>query len=205
MAMSKRAPSWVLAVFCWNLSSLRSCRWGSTSTSWHTSDNNSTVISLTSLWHIEGNPPFGQDRAWSTEKLVPHAQWEGVREGIQCGTGRYIELHVWSSRQHEQERQRLYACAFIHRRIHPQLVHVPRSRSFREHYFINYLFIYYVILTAFRIILSTWLYNYFFWSHFVVLQLIFFTISLDPPLVSPPSYQLLPPPLTSTSVQYPPS
>ena len=62
------------------------------------------------------------------------------RKGVPLGpeekqkeqTGRYIELHVWSSHQHEQA-QRLYICAFVHRRIYPQLVHVSRPRSFREH------------------------------------------------------------------------
>ena len=56
--------------------------------------------------------------------------------------------------------QRLYGCAFVHRRIDPQLVYVSRPRSFLKHYLlIHYLFIYDVILTTFRIILSTWLYN----------------------------------------------
>ena len=35
-----------------------------------------------------------------------------IKQG--CGTGRYIELHVWSSHQHERA-QRLYVCAFVHR------------------------------------------------------------------------------------------
>ena len=69
-----------------------------------------------------------------------------------CGTGRYIELHVWSSHQHERARQ-LYVCAFIHRRIYPRLVHVSRPRSFREHYYyliiIIFLFIYDIILLHF--------------------------------------------------------
>ena len=51
-----------------------------------------------------------------------------IKQG--CGTGHYIELHI--CHQHEQA-QRLHSCAFVHRRIYPQLVHVFRPRSFREH------------------------------------------------------------------------
>ena len=36
----------------------------------------------------------------------------------------------------------------------------------------------------------------------VVLQFIFSPLSLDPPLVSPPSYQLLPPPLQLNTAMY---
>ena len=49
-----------------------------------------------------------------------------------CGTGRYIELHVRLSHQHGQA-QRLYVCAFIHRRINPRLVCVSRPHSFLKH------------------------------------------------------------------------
>ena len=46
----------------------------------------------------------------------------------ECGTGRYIELHVWSSHQHERA-QRLYVCAFVQRRIDPRLVYVSSRVS----------------------------------------------------------------------------
>ena len=53
-----------------------------------------------------------------------------IKQG--CGTGHYIELHVWSSHQHERVQQ-LYVCAFVHRRIDPRLVYVSRSHSFLKH------------------------------------------------------------------------
>ena len=77
--------STVLNISCFVIKflSVSGCKWGSTSTSWHTSVSRSAIKSLTSLWQIDGNSPFGQDRAWSTENVEPHAQWEGIREGSQ--------------------------------------------------------------------------------------------------------------------------
>ena len=51
-----------------------------------TSDKRFAVRSLISLCLMEGNPPFGQDKACSTEKLVPQSQpaipkAQGIPEG----------------------------------------------------------------------------------------------------------------------------
>ena len=83
-----------------------------------------------------------------------------IKQG--CGAGCYVELHVRSTHQHEQA-YLLYGCAYIHRQIYPCLVHVSSPCSFLNIIFIIYLFIHIIndiILTTFRIILSTWLYNY---------------------------------------------
>ena len=48
-----------------------------------TSESRLAVMSRISLCLIEGNPPLGHDRAWSTEKFLPQAQVVGVREGCQ--------------------------------------------------------------------------------------------------------------------------
>ena len=48
-----------------------------------TSDKRFAVRSLISLCLMEGNPPFGQDKACSTEKLVPQSQLVGARSGSQ--------------------------------------------------------------------------------------------------------------------------
>ena len=47
-----------------------------------TSDKRFAVRSLISLCLMEGNPPFGQDKACSTEKLVPQSQLVGARFGM---------------------------------------------------------------------------------------------------------------------------
>ena len=77
-----------------------------------------------------------------------------IKQG--CGAEYYIEIHIWSSHQHEQA-YLLYGCAFIHRRIYPSLVHVSWPRSFLKYYLFIYLFIYSfnlydVISTAFLIV-----------------------------------------------------
>ena len=66
-AISKCAPSWVLAEVADKCSPEIGCRCGSVQTSLHTSDSRLAVRSLISLCLIEGNPPFGQDKACSTE------------------------------------------------------------------------------------------------------------------------------------------
>ena len=48
-----------------------------------TSESRLAVVSRISLCLIEGNPPLGHDRTWSTEKILPQAQVVGVREGCQ--------------------------------------------------------------------------------------------------------------------------
>ena len=52
-------------------------------TSLQTSVIRLAVRSLTSLWRSVGEKTFGQDRACSTVKLVPHGQVEGVCSGCQ--------------------------------------------------------------------------------------------------------------------------
>ena len=49
----------------------------------HTSVSNLAVRSLMSLCLIEGRAPVGQLKAYSTEKLQPHTQCEGIRVGFQ--------------------------------------------------------------------------------------------------------------------------
>ena len=48
-----------------------------------TSESRLAVMLRISLCLIEGNPPLGYDRAWSTEKFLPQAKVVGVREGCQ--------------------------------------------------------------------------------------------------------------------------
>ena len=82
-----------------NVSPVIGCRVGSTHTSWHTSVNKFAVRSLISLWRTIGNPPLGQDKACSTEKLAPQAQLEGEaklfeREGSEPLSPGRGPLHV---------------------------------------------------------------------------------------------------------------
>ncbi len=66
-----------------NVSPVRGCRPGSTDTSWLTSVSKLAVMSLISLWRIDGKPPREQEKACSTEKFAPHAQFVGVPGGGQ--------------------------------------------------------------------------------------------------------------------------
>ena len=77
-ATSKRALSCVFAERWDNTSPDSGCRLGSTDTQWHTSDNRDAVMSLTSLCLIDGKPPVGHDKAWSTENWWPQLQLDGV-------------------------------------------------------------------------------------------------------------------------------
>ena len=74
--MSEQAPSWILADVPASVSSV--IGWvSSTDTSWHTNERRLAVTCQILLCLIVGKPPFWQERVWSTETLVPHAQWVG--------------------------------------------------------------------------------------------------------------------------------
>ena len=74
---SRRAPSSLLAVRWCSCSPVTGWRDGSVPTLWHTSLNRSAVISLISLWRIDGNPPCLQLSACSMVFLSPQTHWEG--------------------------------------------------------------------------------------------------------------------------------
>ena len=82
-AMSSRAPSWWLAVAPVRISLGTGCRPGSMHTSWHTSVSRVAVRLRISLCLIKGNPPLAQDRACSTENLLPQAHFGGISDGVQ--------------------------------------------------------------------------------------------------------------------------
>ncbi len=52
-------------------------------TSLHTSDIQFPIVSRTSLWRMDGKPPFAQDSECSIEKFFPQAQLMGHFEGGQ--------------------------------------------------------------------------------------------------------------------------
>ena len=62
---ARRAPSSLFADLCVSSSSVTGSRLGSVPTPWHTSLMKSAVMSLISLWRIEGKPPREQLRACS--------------------------------------------------------------------------------------------------------------------------------------------
>ena len=75
--MFNLALSEVLADRPENTSPVIVCRSGSTQTSFQTSINNVAVRSKILLWHNEGNPPFWQEMACSTEKTFrEHISWK---------------------------------------------------------------------------------------------------------------------------------
>ena len=91
-------PSSVIAEAPESASPVIGCKVGSMHTSWHTSDKSFAVRSLTSLCHTMGNLPIGQDRACSTEKLVPQAHVEGgkcwlpaISESNSVSEGTFVE------------------------------------------------------------------------------------------------------------------
>ena len=55
--MSRRAPSSMLAVLLVSLSSVTGCSTGSVPTLWQMSLMRCALISLISLWQIDGKPP----------------------------------------------------------------------------------------------------------------------------------------------------
>ena len=81
--MSNLAPSCTLAVDKENSSEETGCKSGLVATCKQISVNSFAVRSLISLCRIEDNPPLEQDRACSTEKDVPQAQYVGVQRGSQ--------------------------------------------------------------------------------------------------------------------------
>ena len=83
MLTSNLASSRRLHVLPWRISPSSGCNCGSTTTSLHTSRSRLAVRSRTSLWRIEGYPPWGHDIAWSTEKSFPQAQVVGNCAGLQ--------------------------------------------------------------------------------------------------------------------------
>ena len=64
-AMSNRAPSSLFADLRMSCSPERGWSGGSIPTLWHTSVRNPAVMSLSSLWRIDGNPPREQISACS--------------------------------------------------------------------------------------------------------------------------------------------
>ena len=82
-AMSSRAPSWRLAEAPVKVLFDTGCNPGSIHTSWHTSVSKVAVRLRISLCLIEGNPPLAQDRACSTENLLPQVQIDGISDGVQ--------------------------------------------------------------------------------------------------------------------------
>ena len=90
-------PQMPMEVLCARASPVRGWRSGSTETSWQTSVSRSAVISLISLWRIDGKPPRGHERTCSTEKKAPQSQClagtccrpavsetQGIHEGALC-------------------------------------------------------------------------------------------------------------------------
>ena len=82
-ATSSWAPSSLLAVRKIRCSSLIGCRGGSVSTLWQTSLKSSAVMSRSSLWRIDGKPPWEQLRACSTENCLPQVHRRGKFDGCQ--------------------------------------------------------------------------------------------------------------------------
>ena len=82
-ATSSLAPSSLLAVRWIRCSSVIGCRGGSVPTLWQTSLKNSAVMSRSSLWRMEGKPPWGQLKACSTVNCLPQEHWRGRFEGYQ--------------------------------------------------------------------------------------------------------------------------
>ena len=57
--------------------------YSSVPTWWQTWLNSSAVISRSSLWWIEGKPPWEQLRECSTEKCLPQVHWRSKLDGYQ--------------------------------------------------------------------------------------------------------------------------
>ena len=79
----KTCTIWVLEVAPVRASLVIGCRSDSMQTSPHTSVSRLAVRSLISLCLMDGKPPFGQDRACSTENLAPHPHVDGMCKGCQ--------------------------------------------------------------------------------------------------------------------------
>ena len=74
--ISRRAPSWVLVVARRNISDVIGWSEGSIATPWQVSERREAVKSLSSLWRIDGYPPFGQNNTCCTKmKGWSHEQW----------------------------------------------------------------------------------------------------------------------------------
>ena len=83
--MSRRAPPSLFADLCVSSSYVTRSRLGSVPTPWHTSLMKSAVMSLISLWRIEGKPPREQLRACSMVNCLSQTH----REGNCCGRHPY--------------------------------------------------------------------------------------------------------------------
>ena len=81
-AMSRCAPSWEFEEALVRTSPVRGCRSGSMQTSEQTV-RRFAVKSCISLCLMDGNPPFGHDKACTIENLVPHPHIEGDCSGCQ--------------------------------------------------------------------------------------------------------------------------
>ena len=79
--MSSQAPSWRLAAAPIRVSFGTGCNPGSIHTLWQTSVSKVAVRLRISLCLIEGNP--AQDKACSTENLLPQVQIDGISDGVQ--------------------------------------------------------------------------------------------------------------------------
>ena len=66
--MSRWDPSWVLVIAWQNVSELIGWSEGFIATAWQVFERKEAVKSLSSLWWIDGYPPFGQDNTCCTEK-----------------------------------------------------------------------------------------------------------------------------------------
>ena len=99
--MSSLAPSCTLAVDREKSSCETGCNSGSVATCELTSVNNVAVRSLISLSRIEGNPPLGQDKACSTEKMFrKHSVWEcEVEASHNAGQGN-LERQIYAAQNH---------------------------------------------------------------------------------------------------------
>ena len=75
--MSNRALSCEMVVACVSHFPVMGCRCGSIETLWHTSDRSLPVRSQISLCLEIGKPPFGHDKAWSTENGLLQQQLAG--------------------------------------------------------------------------------------------------------------------------------
>ena len=85
--MSTLAPSFMLAEDPEKFSPFSFCKEGSTVTFEQASVNRQAVRSRSSIWRRVGNPPFVHDKAWSTVKFFPQAQWDGIGPGGSSLTG----------------------------------------------------------------------------------------------------------------------
>ena len=81
--LSNLAPSWTFEEAPLSCSPFTLWSSGSTQTSFRTSVSRLAVRSLISLWRIDGKPPFGHERACSTENFMSQVQFAGARRGIQ--------------------------------------------------------------------------------------------------------------------------